>query len=63
MPLKHLRICKRCDDKIRWAPCGIACAVPHESDPASWLLNQQDGAGEGTFKPGTLAGQLEAVVE
>ena len=62
MPLKHIRICTPCN-QTRWAPCGITCKVPHESDPASWLLNEQDGAGEDPFKPGVLAGQLGAVAE
>lgn len=45
MPLKHLRVCVHCD-KVRWAPCGVACRVPFEGDPKSWLDNLQHGAGE-----------------
>lgn len=44
MPLKHLRVCPPCD-RIRWAPCSIACRLPNELDPDSWRENMQDGAG------------------
>ncbi len=45
MPLKHLRVCSHCGDRVRWAPCGLACRVPFEGDPRSWLPNLQAGAG------------------
>lgn len=44
MPLRHLRICVQCD-QIRYAPCSIACRVPHDGDKDSWVVNLQDGAG------------------
>ncbi len=45
MPLKHLRVCEHCSDRIRFAPCSIACQVPPEDDPRSWRENLQTGAG------------------
>jgi len=45
MPIKHLRICERCD-RVRFAGCSIACRVPSDTDPSNWLLNVQEGAGE-----------------
>ncbi|CAN5143870.1 hypothetical protein BH11ACT6_BH11ACT6_34580 [soil metagenome] len=44
MPLKHLRVCERCN-KIRFAGCSTACGVPNDTDPRSWRDNLQDGAG------------------
>lgn len=45
MPLAQLRVCGPCN-KIRWAPCSIACRVPDGGQRDSWLPNLQDGAGE-----------------
>lgn len=49
MALKHLRVCKPCGDRVRFAACGIACRLPLDSDRNSWLDNIQDGAGTLTF--------------
>lgn len=49
MALKHLRVCAPCGDQVRFAPCGIACRVPLDTDRHSWRDNLQDGAGTLTF--------------
>lgn len=49
MPVKKLRICQRCDGRIRWAPCGIACRVGDD-----WVDNLQRGAGEMLSAPREL---------
>ena len=36
MTLKHVRICTHCGI-VRWAPCSIACRVPDENNPRSWV--------------------------
>jgi hypothetical protein len=45
MPLKHLRICGQCNT-IRYAACSKACRVALDTDPESWRVNLQEGAGE-----------------
>lgn len=44
MPLKQLRVCIHCD-RVRWAPCSTVCRVGADTDPDSWRVNLQDGAG------------------
>lgn len=44
MPLLHLRVCNRCD-ATRFAGCSTTCGVPLDSDPQSWRVNLQEGAG------------------
>ena len=45
MPLKHLRLCTEPCNRVRFAPCGRACALPVDTDPDNWRINLQAGAG------------------
>lgn len=45
MPLKHLRVCETPCNRVRFAPCGRACALPVDTDPDNWRVNLQEGAG------------------
>jgi len=47
MPLKQLRVCEPCNDRIHWAPCGKTCHLPVEiTDRSDWRDNLQHAAGE-----------------
>lgn len=45
MPLKHLRVCDSPCGRVRFAPCGRACALPVDTYPDNWRVNLQEGAG------------------
>jgi hypothetical protein len=46
MPVAHLRVCTPCGGRIRFSDCSNACQAPNPTDPDSWRVNMQDGAGE-----------------
>lgn len=52
MPLKHLRVCERCD-LIRYAACSPGCVLPPDYCAESWRLNLQAGAGTIPVTPQT----------